>query len=119
VYLTGAARTTGMFEAWKYISSTDQWIRIADFPDARNSTSSFSLKGKGYIANGTPVSNWQTKECWEYDPAANVWKRFYDIGHKRRDNGFAFSVNGIAFVGGGSGGANDGTTNWELYRLNK
>lgn len=118
-YLSGGANSTGMYDAWKYIPSTDQWIRIADFPDARSSTSSFILNGKGYIANGTPVGSMQTKECWEYDPVTNKWKLFYDIGHRRRDDGFAFSVNGIAFVGGGSGGANDGTTNLELFRLRK
>lgn len=118
-YLTGGARTTGMYDAWKYTSSTDQWIRIADFPDARNYASSFTLNGKGYIVNGTSVGGWETNQCWEYDPTPNEWKQSYDIGHRRRYRGFAFSVNGIAFVGGGSGGANDGTTNWELFRLNK
>ncbi|HLO59249.1 MAG TPA: IPT/TIG domain-containing protein [Bacteroidales bacterium] len=118
-YLTCGARNTGMYDAWKYIYSTDKWIRIADFPDARHYTGSFVLNNKGYITNGSPVGDWESDECWEYDPVSNDWKSFYPIGHKRRYRGFAFSVNGKAFAGGGYGGANSGNTTWELYLLNK
>jgi hypothetical protein len=118
-YLTCGARNTGMYDAWKYVYSTDKWIRIADFPDARNYTGSFVLNDKGYITNGTSVGGWESIDCWEYDPVSNDWKSFYPIGHKRRCRGFAFSVNGKAFAGGGDGGANSGKTTWELYMFNK
>jgi hypothetical protein len=116
-YLTCGATNTGMFDAWKYSNSTDQWVRIADFPDARSYTSAFTLNGKGYVANGTPVGDLDKKNCWEYDPLTNVWQPFYDVGHFGRYDGFSFSINGTAFVGGGDGWF--GSPRWELLKLNK
>ncbi|MEQ9442908.1 MAG: IPT/TIG domain-containing protein [Cyclobacteriaceae bacterium] len=118
-YVVGGARTTGSYSAWKYQPDEDQWVSIADFPDARNYTSSFSLNGKGYIANGSPVGGGERKECWEYNPATNTWSPFSDIGHKSRFRGFAFVINGTAYVGGGSGGRYDDLTEYELYKLTK
>ncbi|WKN44961.1 IPT/TIG domain-containing protein [Tunicatimonas pelagia] len=118
-YVVGGARTTGSYSAWKYQPSEDQWVSIADFPDARNYTSAFSLDGKGYIANGSPVGGGERKECWEYNPASNTWSPFFDIGHKSRFRGFAFVINGTAYVGGGSGGRYDDLTEYELYKLRK
>lgn len=116
-YLTAGASNTGMDDTWKYISSTDEWIKVANFTDARHYTSSFSLNGKGYVANGTPVGGTERKECWEYNPLSNSWRRFDDIGHKRRFRGFAFTVNDTAYVGGGSG-YDDDVIN-EMFKLAK
>lgn len=113
-YLTAGASNTGMNDTWKYVSTTDEWIEVANFPDARHYTSSFSLNGKGYIANGTPVGGGERKECWEYNPLSNSWNQIDDIGHKSRFRGFAFTVSDTAYVGGGSG--DDGVQD-EIYKL--
>ena len=117
-YVVGGARSTGSYDAWKYLPDEDHWIGIADFPDARSYTSSFSLRGKGYIANGNPVGGGGRRDCWEYDPIADEWNPFFDIGHKSRFRGFTFVVNDTAYVGGGSGGIDDSTL-YELYKLTK
>lgn len=116
-YLTAGASNTGMDDTWKYNSSTDEWIKVASFIDARKYTSSFTLNGKGYVANGTPVGGSDRKECWEYNPLSNSWRRFDDIGHKSRFRGFAFTVNDTAYVGGGSG-YHDDVIN-EMFKLAK
>lgn len=113
-YLTAGASSTGMIHTWKYVSPTDEWIKVANFHDARHYTSSFSLNGKGYIANGTPVGGSPRKECWMYNPLIDSWNKIDDIGHKGRYRGFAFTVSDTAYVGGGSG--NNGVIS-EIYKF--
>ncbi|MGZ2368418.1 IPT/TIG domain-containing protein [Ancylomarina sp. YFZ004] len=118
-YLLGGARHTGMHDVWAYSTNTKEWSRVADFPNAMSYTSSFSLNGKGYIANGASVGGSETKYCWEYIPENNEWSRTDNIGYKGRFGGFAFVINNTAYVGGGSGGSYNDLTEYELYRLSK
>ena len=116
-YLAAGASGTGMNDVWKYISSTDEWIEVASLPDARLYTSSFSLNGKGYIANGSLIGGGGGTECWEYNPLSNSWNQIDDIGHKSRNRGFAFTVNDTAYVGGGYGDYRGNGTCYELFKL--
>lgn len=118
-YLFGGARHTGMFDTWSYSSVTKKWTRVADHPYAMHYTSAFSLNGKGYMTNGSSVGGSESNYCWEYNPENNSWSRFDNIGYKGRFGGFAFVVNNTAYVGGGSGGAYNDLTEYELYRLRK
>eukprot|EP01029_Cantina_marsupialis_P007250 TRINITY_DN179_c7_g1_i1.p2 TRINITY_DN179_c7_g1~~TRINITY_DN179_c7_g1_i1.p2 ORF type:complete len:671 (+),score=61.58 TRINITY_DN179_c7_g1_i1:3753-5765(+) len=116
-YLLGGATNTGMFDVWSYSLTTKKWKQMADFPYAMHYTSSFSLNGKGYLANGSTVGGMENQYCWEYTPENDTWRKFYNIGHKGRYGGFSFVVNNTAYAGGGSGGSYNDLTEYELYRM--
>ncbi len=103
VYLVGGASNTGDKDYWRYDPSLDQWTELGDFQYAIHSTSSFELNGKGYLANGDPIGGSGRNFCWEYDAALNTWTEVDPIGNKGRERGFAFVIDGIPYVGGGSG----------------
>ncbi|HHC79973.1 MAG TPA: hypothetical protein ENK46_08820 [Flavobacteriia bacterium] len=97
-YFTGGAMSSGDTDAWSYNPITDTWARIADNPYAFSSgNTGFSLGGFGYVIG----SGYNNIESWKYDPVSNVWQQSYNIGKSRRDN-FVFSLNGKAYIGGGS-----------------
>lgn len=103
-YFTGGALSTGDTDSWSYNPITDQWIQIADSPYAFYSgDAAFELNGFGYITG----SGNSLTESWRYNPLTNIWERSDEIG-KPRDNHFAFSINGRAYLGGGG-------RNFELF----
>jgi N-acetylneuraminic acid mutarotase len=62
---------------WEYTSSTDTWVRKANFPgEARFGVSSFVANGKGYIVGGSAqLFSKIYNELWEYDPATDKWTK--------------------------------------------
>jgi N-acetylneuraminic acid mutarotase len=101
-YLMAGSSNYQERDAWRYLAASDTWERIADLPDARNGTFSFSLNGKGYVSNGRILSGGETNRCWEYDPLTNRWTDMGRVGYFDRRGGFAFVVGGIAYAGGGN-----------------
>ncbi|WPR77669.1 IPT/TIG domain-containing protein [Algoriphagus sp. NG3] len=99
-YLAGGALNTGHEQAWRFNGSTETWQSIAPIPEVVSYTSSFVYKGKGYI---TTVGGWATSglECYQYNPQSDSWDMFYPIGTVGRYNGFAFTLKGVPYVGGG------------------
>lgn len=99
-YLAGGALNSGHYSAWKFNGVTEEWERIADMPEVVSYTASFVYKGKGYI---TSAGGWGVlgNECFQYDPTTNKWELFYPVGPVGRYNGFAFTLRGIPYVGGG------------------
>lgn len=114
-YMGNGATNTGMFDYWSYHPDTDEWIRVADFPDARLYTASFELNGFGYTTCGTPVAGSNTKDCWRYDPLMDNWTQIEDIGNIPRANHFSFSLNGKAYLGGGEIYPSGGDQGFDFY----
>jgi N-acetylneuraminic acid mutarotase len=53
-------------QVWEYIGSNDTWNRLDDFPGtATAGGGAFTIRNRGYIVTG-----YNSKECWEYVPAA-------------------------------------------------
>jgi len=54
---------------WEYNTTTDTWVRKADFPSAaRIWAGSFNVNGKGYVFGGINQSNATLYDFWEYTP---------------------------------------------------
>lgn len=71
--------------------------------DARHRCTAFSIGNKGYyggghVNSGTVITY---KDYWEYDPAINTWTQIADFGGGLRYHSSAFTIDGIAYVGGG------------------
>jgi len=98
-YLVGGATNSGQNDVWSYDTSTDKWIRKADFPPSHGTTA-FVLNGKGYYCFMDSDGTYQTNECWQYDPANNIWSKMPDIGIAARQYSFSFVLNGKAYAGG-------------------
>lgn len=98
---------------WEYdptIGSKGQWKRIADLGHSvaagdtnvikRYGAIAFTVKNRGFVGGGHYISD--LKDLWEYNPATNEWKTAPSIGGSKRQNGFSFVIDDIAYVGGGT-----------------
>lgn len=92
---------------WKYDPSTDSWEELAPFPGGPMSFPvAFALGDKGYVTLGgigadQPDRTFYNKILWEYDPETNEWSEKSEFPGEGRWRGFAFVINGMAYVGGG------------------
>lgn len=70
-------------------------------PDhGRSSAVGFAINGKGYVALGRySKNNIQLNDCWEYDPATDLWSEKAQFPGKPRVNAAAAVLNGKAYVG--------------------
>ena len=69
-------------EVWEYNSAQDKWTQKRNFPGApRVVPFSFAVNGYGYMGGGdTTNANYDmTYDFWQYDPAADSWKRLHDF----------------------------------------
>lgn len=102
--------TTPMKQFWKYNPSTNTWTRIADFPGQwQKEPTAFEINGKGYVFLGCipPAtdpfgshSTTFTREFWEYDPQADLWRKINLPAGKGPLTGEKYSVgtgNGKAY----------------------
>jgi hypothetical protein len=115
-YLLGGASTTGHNDVWKYEVGSNTWTKTADAPSDINYASYFAIGNKGYVCNG---SGELEGNCWEYDPSLEGFNSFYPVGHYTRFGGFAFVVNGNAYVGGGTASSYHPNSDYEMYMLNR
>jgi N-acetylneuraminic acid mutarotase len=74
--------------------------RVPSMPgNGRSSASAFVINGKGYVLLGRDSTNKTLSDCWEYNPAENIWlekKSFPGVG---RTKGIAAVVNEKAYAG--------------------
>ena len=79
-------------EFWKYNISSDNWIRIEDFPgDYRLNAFSFSINGIGYMGGGFNLIQGRGAypkftDLWSYDPEMNKWQPKENLPISKRDN---------------------------------
>lgn len=88
-------------DMYQYDPTTNNWLAIANFPDARGDNSGFTINGKGYIGLGTnSISFASQKKFYEYNPLVNNWREratfsYYKEGQK------SFTLNGGGYYLGG------------------
>lgn len=92
---------------YKYNPQLDGWTKIAELPSyapARDHAIGFSVNGKGYVVGGGQnvlIGNDCLKDCWEYDPANNIWYQRADFPRLMK-NGVSFTIGNKAYVGLGT-----------------
>ncbi len=118
-YLLGGARSTGMKDVWKYDSGNNQWTRLNDFGSARQYMTAFVVDGVGFIANGSTVGGGERNDSYRFDSNSNTFNSFYDVGPWGRYRGFSFVVNGVPYIGGGSGSSYNRDITQEFFKLTK
>ena len=81
------------------------WTQKADFGGGtRRLPFGFSIGGKGYIGTGQVYANNNStyfKDCWEYDPATNIWTQKADFGGSARWLAVGFSIGNKGYIGTG------------------
>ena len=98
---TGAYLT----DFWEWDQPTNVWTQKTDFAGAgRTGAVGFSIGSMGYIGTGFSSSggNVYNNDLWEYDPAANTWKKKQDIPAAGRDYAVGFSIGTKGFIGTGA-----------------
>jgi hypothetical protein len=83
----------------EYDPQGNRWMRLGNHPSIQFQSPHFVLNGSAYVVSGTQV--------WQYAPGSDQWTRKSDIPGADKRAGFAFSVNGLGYIGGGfyNGGA--------------
>jgi N-acetylneuraminic acid mutarotase len=101
VYVLG-----GWGDFWKWESTTNSWIRKADFPrEDLSYIATFSIGNKGYVGTGEDQHGNIYTDFWEYDSTNDLWIRKADhpSGGLAHASGFSIGHKGY-FVGGYSSG---------------
>ncbi|MFS4455392.1 IPT/TIG domain-containing protein [Maribacter sp. 2304DJ31-5] len=70
-YVGNGATSTGHYDFWKFNPVSDEWIRIANFPDIRNNTTAFEYNGNGYVFFGGFLSSSDGE--FKYVPSLDDW----------------------------------------------
>jgi N-acetylneuraminic acid mutarotase len=72
----------------------------------RSGAASFVINGKAYVGTGRQSASTLLKDFWEYDPAANSWKRLGDFPSIARGSAYSFMIDNVGYVGGGDAAGN-------------
>lgn len=89
---------------------------IAPFPPGgRASAIAFVNNGKAYVAMGRNLSRGgYQKDCWQFNPDNNEWKKMADFPGEARGKAIAQTVDSISYAGLGYGGSDVYTSNGYL-----
>ena len=103
---------------WEYDPITNIWTQKADFGGtARYNAVGFSIGSKGYLGTGddslSSITESNTKDFWEYDPAGNTWTRKADFGGIARHFAVGFSIGSKGYIGTGMGASSVLKDFWE------
>ena len=80
---------------YKYEPSKDLWTQVENLPEGASPYDpTFYLNGRIYIVTDTKL--------WAYSPPNNQWVFVGELPKESKRAAFAFSLNGYAFLGGGS-----------------
>lgn len=127
---TGINNGSIVYDFWEFdpkISDlAKQWTRKRDisnvseetFDDdyttiARSNAAAFVIGGKGFITTGENGGN--VSDCWQYDPATDVWIKKTAFEGRSRTGALGFSVNGKGFIMTGRSGSDPFDDLWEFY----
>ena len=93
-------------DVWRYDPASDSWQQLAPFPGlARDEAIVFTLNNKGYVIGGGAAnggSNPYQADAWSFDFATETWRQLAAPPQNvPRSEGFAFSLQNKAYVGGG------------------
>ncbi len=103
-------------EVWEYDPVSDTWSSKASIPVNGNLAWAFGfvLNNQAYVVGGDTTGSFAvTDRVQVYDPVADSWTEKAPYGGGPADGGFAFTMSGKAYVGGGFDGANLKNDFWE------
>jgi N-acetylneuraminic acid mutarotase len=90
-------------ELYEYDADQNTWTKKSDFPgEYRQYPRAFMINSKGYIGGGHTWVNNQISylnDFWEYDPAANAWKKITDFPGLGRQKGTVLTINNRGYFG--------------------
>jgi hypothetical protein len=116
-YIAGGAEGGSSFgnyfnDTWEYDQASNTWTKKAAFSlFGQTDVSGFSIGNKGYLVNGrVSFFNFDiySNNLQEYDPVTNSWTLKADFPGASRAGSAAFVIDGVAYVGGGSGDPSTG-----------
>ncbi len=90
---------------WMYLAVNDTWIQKSYFPGTpRSGAVAWGKFPQGYIACGEDNSFTYKNDVWEYNYFGNAWFLRSSIPGNGRKNAMVFTIDEIAYVGGGFNG---------------
>jgi N-acetylneuraminic acid mutarotase len=98
---------------WKYDPTTDEWIQLNDFPDARYNSVAFANEAQAYVGagfDGTDVRG----DFWEYDEDGDTWKSITTNPGDKKEAAFVFTIRNKAYYGGGYNNGSYSDDFWEF-----
>jgi len=91
---------------WEYFPSTDNWQKRESLPGhGRQNALAFAVGDRYFVATGrywkgsTEANQYLRADVKEYDPNRNRWIDRGEISNGKRENGIAFTVDGIVYLG--------------------
>jgi N-acetylneuraminic acid mutarotase len=109
----GASGGSEMKDFYKYVASTDKWIKASDFPgSSRGFGYGVAHSGKAYAGFGRFI-NTVLNDWWEYDPTTGKWSQLATFPGTPRWHPAMVAVDGKVFVGLGSSTQGDLQDWWE------
>ena len=96
------------FTFFQYASAQDVWSEKANYGGGVvNSSSSFTINGKGYIGMGFDNDTGEgVNSFWQYDPLTDTWTQMADVTASPRGYTIGFSIGDRGYIGGGFDGVN-------------
>lgn len=104
-------------ETWSYGRAGDHWVERAGLPvgKERRLASGWAIGNYGYVSCGEYNSGNKRNDLWRYDPASNNWAQLASLPGLPRYGAYAFTVGGIAYIGGGNNAAPGGPYLQDLW----
>ncbi|MBL0102395.1 MAG: hypothetical protein IPP51_00645 [Bacteroidetes bacterium] len=97
---------TYLSDFYEYDPTTDTWTQKANYPGHGNRGASvFVINNKAYVINGCSFDGTAIiyyNECWEYDPATDVWTAKANCPGAGRMYTMATATSTVGVCGGGS-----------------
>ncbi|MFD1771065.1 Kelch repeat-containing protein [Sphingobacterium suaedae] len=100
----GTNSTTMFKDFYEYDPATDTWTKIADFVGAaRYGAVGFTLNGVAYVGTGRDFDGQDYNDIYTFTPnsTGGTWTKVTSTPNKRSFS-FAFVLNNIAYLGGGT-----------------
>ena len=103
LYLATQSTNPDQNEFWQYNTTTNTWLRRADFPGGgRVGPVALSIGSKGYLGLGFSLAGGENNDWWEYDPGSNTWIRRANFPGLARRYAAGFGIGSKGYVCGGS-----------------
>ena len=103
LYLATQSTNPDQNEFWQYNTTTNTWLRRADFPGGgRFGPVALSIGSRGYLGMGFSLGGGYNNDWWEYDPGSNTWIQRANFPGLARQYAAGFGVGSKGYVCGGS-----------------
>jgi N-acetylneuraminic acid mutarotase len=103
-------------QVYKYIQSTDTWLRMKDFPgSARFYSTSFVVDTLAYLGTGSGNNSIWTYDFWMYNPRTDNWTQLDNVPFSKSITVNAFTLNGIGYLGNRTDGTPTASNRYWQY----